>query len=818
MTRFLLISILACCSYLAQAQEFYTLRGYVTGTDAEPLVGVYVRVTNLGVGTVTNEKGQYELNLPEGLNRVSYTFIGYESQRLDLIIRPGITQNIRLKVSRNELAVVEINNKRKDLSYDIIKKVIAQKEKYSNQYSTQKRSIYVKSVENNVYQKKEKTTKESKEVQEDESLLEEKKDSLPNLNLFEGDFVQHKKAPKGFKEEKNAAKKLGRQRTLLYTSTTDADFDFNQNLLYVKKLGDNSYISPISTTALLAYKYKLLGSRFENGIKVYTIKVIPRKMGNALFKGELEVWDSLFTLKSIHLEVNKNSLILYDKFSIHQEYQFVQGKHVLEHEKFTWLVKDKNGKSDGTCDVIYTNYVFDSTYSKRFFNAEIGYTKEDAYEKDTSFWAGIRPIPLTPKEFKFINYQDSIHRIRTSKVYLDSIDSVYNRITLLKALWHGFGRINRDKKTLLTFDPAIGLLDPVAIGGWRIRYSVSYFKRYENRKAVRISPFVNYGFRNRDIKGNLGLWHLYNPKKRSTVSLNTGKYFGFVNNFATFTDVFNRSNYFDEQYIAASHRTELFNGFYTGIGLRHTIRQDLGDFKFNPRFDSTFENNFAQTFAKNSATILSLNISFTPKQLYIQEPKEKIILGSRFPTFSLGYRQGLNGFLDSKSKFSTLDFSINQKFNVGILGQSQYSVNVGGFIDTASVQIMDYRYQRGGDPYFLIPPMFGYQLIDSTFATFKTVLETHYAHQFNGFITSKIPGIKQLGIRSMIGAGFLYVPEKQYQYSEMLLGINRIFKIGRERIKFGVYYVVGQSNTQGFTNGIKFSLNPYNADTSSWSF
>lgn len=815
--KFALTIFLFLISIAVEAQEFYMLRGYVTDISSNPIEGAYVRVTDLGTGTVTNEKGQYELRLPEGIHRVSFSFIGFESQRLDVVVNKNTTQNARLQIDESQLKTVEINNKKKDLSYEIIRKVIAQKTNYINQYTTQKRGIYVKSRERKSSNNS--PTKPSNEDEdEDIDSFAEKKDTVANLNLFEGEFIQHKQNPNGFKEEKIAATKLGSQRTLFYTSTTDADFDFMKNLMFCKKLGDNAYVSPIGNTAFISYKFKLLGSYFEGTQKVYRIKVTPRQTGNALFKGEIEVWDSLFLLKSVNLNFSKNSLILYDAFNINQTYTYTSGRYLLSKELLTWSIKSKANSIFGECNILYTDYAFDSSYAKRYFNAQVGIAKEDAYDKDTSYWAKIRPIPLTDEEYRFIQYQDSLKRVRTSQVYFESLDSAFNKVTALEVLWEGFGFINRKKKTLITLDPAIGLIDPVAIGGFRLRYSASYYKKFENRKSVRVSSFLNYGFRNEDLKGNFGIRHLYDPKKLSSISINAGKYFGFVNNFATITDIFNRSNFFEEQYLSLFHRTELFNGFYTGVSLRNTLRQDLGDFQFNPRFDDAFDNNIAQNFATHSAAILSIGFSYTPKQLYIQEPKEKIVLGSRFPTFNITYSQGLNGFLGSSADFKTLDFTINQKFNIGVIGNSEYSINIGGFIDTSTIRVMDYRYQRGGDPFLLIPPTFGYQLIDSTFPTYSAVLETHYTHQFNGFLTSKIPGLKQLGIRTMVGGGFLYVPERDYQYSELLTGINRIFKIGKERVKFGLYYIVAQSNVQGFTSGFKFSLNPYNADTSTWSF
>ena len=813
----LIISLTSLNTY-SSAQNYFKIRGYVTNEFKEPLVGVYVRAVDLGIGTVTNEKGKYEIKLVEGLHRLSFTHIGYEPKRIDIPAQKNEVLNIILKPIDNELGVVEISNKKKDLSYTIIRKVIENKENFTNQFTTQKRNIYVKSVEKttNKIPKKQDDQPDVKKL--DESLIESKNDSIPKLNLFEGDFVQHIKLPNGFKEEKNAAKKLGYQQSLFYVSTTDANFDLNQNLIKVKKLGDNAYLSPISHNAFVSYRYKLLGSRFEGKRKVYTIQVIPRKLGNALFKGQLEIWDSLFTIKSVELTLPKRSLIEYDQFSLKQHYSFQDSIKILTSETFNWKIKNGSRTIDGECIVKYSDYTFDSIYPKRFFNAELARTADDAYEKDTSFWAKIRPIPLTYNENKFIRMQDSIKRIRTSKAYLDSIDSAFNQITFLKAVWSGMGHINRDKKTEWSFASLAEMIDPVAIGGFRLKYNVSYYKRFENRKSIFISPTLNYGFRNNDIKGNLSIETLYNPKKLSRASIYYGKYFGFVNQFATFNDLFNRQNFFEQDYTYLTHRTELFNGFYLFNSLSHTLRKPLTNFKFNPDFDSAFVNNFPQNFEINSDVRIALGISYTPKQIYISEPNQKIVLGSKYPTFSLTYKQAVPNIGGSITDFKEIELGITQKFMVGIFGTSQYSARFGTFLDTTNLQIMDYKYQRGGDPYFFMPPMFAYQLTDSTFPTFRGFLETHYIHQFNGFLTSKVPLINKTGIRTMAGGGLLIVPERNYQYSELFAGINRIFRIGRERFRLGLYYVVAQSNTQGFSSGFKFSIVPYNTASNSWSF
>ncbi len=807
----LLTLLLILSSNVLFAQNFYLLRGYIVNQDAEPLMGAIIRIENTGQGAVSNEDGQYEIRLEEGLHRLHYSIIGHTSVKLEHVLNKNDALNVTLESADEQLGTVKVIAKRKDFSYEIIKKVIANEKKYKQQFTTQKRNIYVKSVEEYIKTKAAKPKKK-------EDVDPFKNDSIPDLNLFEATFTQHSKPPFGIKEEKLAAKKIGSQRTLFLTNTTESNFNFYKNLITDKKLGDNSYVSPLHPSGVLSYRFKLLGSRFENGQKVYTIKVIPRKMGNALFEGIIEVWDEVYALKSINLKVNKGSLIIYNSFRIKQEYFFQNKKWLLANQEFRWKIKNAQQTTKGNCIVKYSEYKFDSTYSKRFFNAEVGTTKEDAYEKDTSFWTAIRPVPLSKDEREFIAYNDSIERIKNSSEYLDSIDAVFNKITPLKLLWEGFGKINRAKKQTWDFDPAISLLDPVAIGGWRVKYAVQYFKKFENRKSMRIIPRVHYGFKNNDLRGNLYFRYTYNPIKRSSVRLNTGRYFGFINQFATINDIVNRANFFNQTHLNLNHRTELFNGFYFSTTANYLYRSDLGDFKFGSIGDNMFENNVPQTFESHSAMEGLIGVSYTPKQLYIMEPKEKVVLGSKFPTFSLRYRQGLQGVFNSQTKFKHGEFAIDQVFNIGVMGTSQYNVRFGGFLDTSSLKIMDYKYQRGGDAWIFLPPTFGYQQIDSSFAVFKPYFESHYVHQFNGSLSSKIPGIKQMGIKIMAGGGALWVPERNYQYAELFGGVNRVFKLGKERIRLGVYYVISEATNQGFRNGIKFSFEPYNQSKNTWSF
>lgn len=820
-----MVLIFSFCATLVTAQDYFTVRGYVYDNHNLPLQGVEIRVRNTGLGTLSNENGQYQISLEAGLNRLIFSYIGFETQAIDLVVNSNIVKNIWLVPDETLLNAVEITRKKRDISYEVIEQVINRKDSVLNLFQTHRCEVYLRSVEEVVNRENKKDDlpeeAEFEHFENGKSPLTSENDSsdkTPNMNLYEAQLIRHFSKPDLIKENRLAVKRYGDQGSLFYTSTTEGDFNLYANLMYVRTLGQNALVSPLSNTAFISYKFRISDIYFEeNGQKVYKIKVIPRKLGNALFKGELEVYENIWLLKSAHLEVPKTALILYDEFAFNILYAHPDSIHIPVRQEFTWSIKNSKQQIQGKGRAVYQHHKFDSTYHKKFFNSELRVTEREAYLKDTSFWNVIRPEPLTEQEQLFVRYNDSMKMVRSSMVYLDSIYSVYNQITPLKLLWTGQGIVNRARKENIEFSPLVSLIDPVAIGGWRLRYFLSYFKRYENRKTLYIAPFVNYGFKNADLKGSLYVSYLYDPVRISSLSVSGGRYFDFVNPFAPISNILRRDNFFEKNYLNVYHQTELVNGLYLGLSVDMEARQNLSDFEFATIGDSLYPNNRPVHFDDHNVFKTRLAFSYTPKQLYLKEPFEKIVLGSKFPTFSFQISQAWNVF-NSPIKFTFADFNIYQQFNVGIIGVSEYRFTMGRFLDTSSMQIMDYRYQRGGDPYFFTPAMYTYQLLDTTFPTFNLFFEGHYVHQFNGFIMNRIPLLKKTNIKTMAGGGFLIAPERQLEYVELFMGLNRIFKVGKERLRLGFYYTLAQSNQFGFRSQYKVSFEFYNRTKNTWSF
>lgn len=57
-----------------------TVSGKVTGTDGLAIPGVNVLVVGTRIGTTTNDRGEYTLNVPDGSTRISFSYLGFDEQ------------------------------------------------------------------------------------------------------------------------------------------------------------------------------------------------------------------------------------------------------------------------------------------------------------------------------------------------------------------------------------------------------------------------------------------------------------------------------------------------------------------------------------------------------------------------------------------------------------------------------------------------------------------------------------------------------------------------------------------------------------------
>ena len=794
-----------------QAQE-YLLTGKVTNAKLEPLPYVSIRIKELQTGTTSDKDGNFTLQLEAGKYDLAITMLGYKTQVITVAITKAYQQNIIMEQEDGKmLGAVQVTGIKKDRAEEYVRNVIRNKEKIvaaSQNYSC---TVYIKATDENDFIKKKKTKDTATKVN----------NPLAGMNMAEIYLKADYAYPDKIKEERTGVKIRGNRDGLFYLTTTDGDFNFYKNLVQLPALAKIPMLSPISYSGLVAYKYKTLNTRKENGRTIYTIKVTPTKLGNALVTGEMEIMDSAWILLSTHFEMPKFHLVEYDYFSVDQHYQWVNNKAWMPvRQEFTYLTKANKSKQSGRTIVLYSDYNIDTTFTKKHFNTELSTTTQQAYERDSSFWKTVRKEPLTEKEIHFIQYRDSVVRAHTTIAYQDSVEQYNNKVTLKKIFVDGIVKYNWRKERQMIFPTIPDFYQPLQFGGARIVTHFYMSKRYKNKKFITLNTELSYGLRNKDMQGDIGFSKLYNPFSRGTYYISVGRNFGQIFEGDAWINQIKRSNAYLKEGIEFSHAVELANGLVLRNRVELTGRKSVAGYKTNDKIDSLFgsalTNNQAVYFPSYNAFYNTIGLDFTPRQKYIREPKEKIILGSSWPTFSVSWRKGIKGFLNSDIDFDYLEFGLNQKLKMGLAGEADYSFISGSFLSRKDLRLVDYKFLRQGDPFLFSNPTKSFQALDSSFPIFKRFYEGHYLHQFHGAILNKIPLLKKLNLLEVAGGGILYAPERNLKYAELFFGIEKIIRFWRERYKIGGYVVGSVANQYKNPVQFKISIERFNRRKNSW--
>ncbi|MEO6729750.1 MAG: DUF5686 and carboxypeptidase regulatory-like domain-containing protein [Ferruginibacter sp.] len=798
----------------SQAQQ-YTLSGKITNARLEPVAYASVNIKELRSGTITDNNGNFKLKLEGGKYDVVVTMMGYKANTITVIVTQDNTLNLILEEDRGTLlGDVQVVGSRKDRAEEIVRNVIRNKETILQNSINYSCNIYIKaSDQNDFIFKQKKKAKDTATKQQKE---------FNGMNMAEILIKADHAYPNKLKEERTAVKIRGNSESLFYLTTTDGDFNFYKNLIQLPSLSAMPMLSPISNSGLVAYKYKTLRTRKENNRTIYTIKVTPTKLGNALITGEMDIMDSAWVLLKAHFELPKFHLTEYDYFSVDQQYEWVNKKAWMPvRQDFIYITKAGKKTLSGRTIALFSDYSIDTTFSKKHFTTEISSTAQQAYERDSSFWETIRREPLTPKELAFINYKDSIKRAHTTVTYLDSVDRYNNKITLKKLFVEGIDHHNWRKERLMIFATIPDLYQPLQLGGGRIGYNFFLRKNYKNKKNITLNTRTSYGIRNKDIQGAIGFSKLYNPFSRGYYFINAGREFAQIFAGDAWINQLKRSNIYLKEGVEFGHRIELLNGLVLENKFEYTVRRSTANYKTNDKYDSSWigrnlTNNQAIPFDSYNAFYNTIGLQYTPMQKYIREPKEKVILGSKWPTFGVSWRKGLPNIFGSKINFDYLEFGITQKIKLGLAGESQYTFISGKFLSSKDLRLVDYKFMRRGDPLLFSNPTLSFQSLDSTFPAFKQFYEGHYLHQFHGAVINKIPLLKKLNLLEVAGGGILYVPERNLKYAELFFGVEKVIRFWRDRYKIGGYVVISMANK--FNNPIQFKIGieAFNKRKNSW--
>jgi hypothetical protein len=781
-----------------------TLEGYIKDDLGIPVPYANIYVKNRAeLRAVSNDKGYYVMALDVGSYEIVIQYLGFETLERFVPIKQGKNMmDFTIYPSTGQLSEVEIKVKRTNPGHEIIKKVVERKDRINPDQYAHSVDVYLKASEKRALSEK----RSKEEIQEEldkikdpfereEKAKELKLATTENLNIVEVQLERHFQPPNKVKEIRTGYNKRGKDDRLYYTTTTKANFNFFSNILFVDDLNESPVTSPISMAGILSYKYKLVKQWEENGIKYHKIEIDARGSAVSTLSGYLVIQDSVWMVRELSFRMEKGDLLKFDFFEIDQYFDnWGDTLCVLTKQEMRYGVNFKRDETRASTVATFENYRFGQEFGKRYFTNEVAVTTQEAFDKDSSFWESSRKVDLTAEERRLIKIQDSINAIFTKKEYLDSVDREFNRVTFLKVVWFGIDHRNREKKVQWSLSSLAQTIEPIYIAGPRISPNFDYFKKWENEKYIDTYTKLSVGILNGDIKGTARIRYLYDPFKQSAVFLRFRHDFDVIRQQDAISQIFLRDNFIETTRLVAGNFTELFNGFYLDAELEFNERRSIDGYRFITVLDSAISNTAPPKFNTYQSLLLRMRIEYTPGQKFMREPKRKVVLGSKWPTFYIGYEKGIPHFFGSDVNHDYIEAGIMQSFKIGTIGTTNYHTKTGTFINSTIVRDPDNKFHRRSDPLWFSNPLYSFQGLDTLLPTLDFYFEAHLVHHFNGALLNKIPFMKKTRIKSVVGGGYLYLPEHNFSYWEFFGGLERDFKFVKRRLRIGLYGVYSDTN------------------------
>ncbi len=830
------------CFLLPMALQATIVTGTVKDKQGNPIPMVSVICVETRNESMTDEQGSYRFVLNPGKYTLQFDALGYWPEEVIIKVsgQEQIIKPLIFKENSKELSLLEIHADAGDLAKALVRKASNVKSDLAQKYQSLQCSLYVKY---SLVENKPDTT------DYDDGFVPE---PLPRIDIQDHlsesvSFIQ-KKSPRDFKEQilgqndvsvkkpdlgygVSFSMELGESNIapdqfmydntyLVKSQTGFFEYDFNQNLLDLPSIGEKPLLSPIASTALLNYKYEVDSIFFVDSKKNFRIQFRPIFKTEALFEGYFILEDITYAIKYINVQVTPLALLWHKEFRIEQQYEEItEGVYLPIKRSIHYQIKEGSSFMNGSTLIHCFDYFLPTSFKEGTFSDLTRIYNEVAFDRDSIYWADVRREEWNALETRHAFRCDSINKLYDDPDYYREQDSTFNKIKFLDFILYGVGYRNRAKNYLLYFNPLVMQVNPVGIGGYRHRLGGTFEKEFSNNYLLETQGEVDYGFRNRDIRGKIGVGLTYIPRKFVRTFIRVGDFYDMINTYASLGSIFSRSNFVRTQSFSIAQRMEVSNGLFMELSLEFSDQKPISNLAQDRWSGQAFGDvNTPIDFQRYIKSEIRLDIQYRHRQKYILKKGKKIIIGSNYPEVKMTYRKGMPGLFRSEVDFDFLEVGISDDMELGRWGTTEWNLLAGSFLSKRNLRILEHRYFRGSDVFFFSDPLRSFQLLGPTLSTASAFLRANYFHHLNGVFFNKIPLLNRLKLTEAFGAAFLSIPDQRFNHAEIYLGIERVVRIKRELFRFGIYGATSDSSLNKARFELKLGVNFYNTWTKKWSF
>lgn len=786
--------------------------GYVLDEMNEPVPFANVIFKNSTKGVITNENGKFYMEDDQTWETLIVSFVSYETKEVPL--KKGANYDLKIILKEEVAALNEVvivtgkQSKKNNPAIDILRKIWANKRTNGlNKYKQYQYDKYEK-VEFDLNTIDSATIK-SKLFRGMEFVFDQvdtsKVTGKTYLPMFineaasevYGDNILNEKR-EILRGNKNSG--FSNNQTIIdFIDDLYSEYDIYENYL---KFFDKSFTSPLSRTGINTYNYVLADSTFIDNKWCYNIIYYPRRKNELTFKGDFWVADTTFAIKKINMQASKSANINWVKeIYIEQEFDVLNDSVFLIKRDyfmsdFAFNKKEESKGIYGKRTTLYDNYQFDIKKEKDFYSKKVYSFDEDLYNQDDEFWNKKRLEQLSKDEKGVYVMLDSLKKTKKFK-------RLYNIGSILASGYIEFDKLNLD------YGPIFSTFGFNEVEGVRLRAGGrTYFGQND---LWRLEGFTAYGFRDNKFKyGISGKW-LLDKKSRLIISGGNRRDVEQIGaSLTTSTDVLGRS-LASSSVIGTGANDKLTNINLSTLALelepaRNFITRLSGTYRTLESASKTFSLDYFQPDGTIEGEIqqfeTTLSLTYFPKREMTGFGVERKTKNDDFATLFAQVTKGDEGFLGSDFNYTKYQFSYTQPWAVGGIGRLTSSIEAGKTFGQIPLGLMSIV--PGNQTYFSIYNTFSnldfYEFVTDEYLTL------HLEHNFNGRIFSRIPFLKKLNWREIIGfrgvvgdisdenrainaSGLPYNAPNKEAYYEYSFGIANIFKVFRIDFNFRGNYL-----------------------------
>jgi hypothetical protein len=822
--------------FIAISSAQTKVSGMVLDDAGEPVAFANVLFKNSTEGTITNDNGRFYLESDNNHEILIVSFIGFENQEITLKSRVNYEMEIVLAEAAEQLNEVVLisgkQSKKNNPAVDILRKIWAKKRENGvrkfKQYAFdkyEKVEFDLNTIDSALMQRKIFKGLEFVFQDLDTSRITGK----TYLPIFLNETFSKVYGDNSLKEEIEEVlgnKNSGfdnNQAIIAFVKDLYQNYDIYDNYL---KFFDKSFTSPLSRTGVDTYNYALRDSAFIDNKWCYNIVYYPRRKNELTFKGDFWVNDSTWAIKNINLEVTKSANINWVKeIYIEQDFEVMNDSVFLLKRDymlsdFSFKKKEESRGVYGKRTTVFDNYEFDKAQPKEFYRSKGNPLDPKLIVKDDAFWEENRLESLNKDEAGIYKLLDTLKTVPKFKSY-------YNIVSVLGSGYVEIDKWNLDIGTIYDF---FGFNDAE---GPRVRLGARTYRGQND--LWRVEGYGAYGFTDKKFKHGISGKFLLDQKSRLIVSGGNRRDIEQLGVSLTATnDVLGRS------VASSSLLTVGANNRLTNINLSAlnfeiepitNLRVSVGG-TFRT-LSSALPNDFSLDYVDaTSPTGVASEIRqfdfntlliFTPGKQTIGYGVERRDVNDTYSTLLLNFTKGTNGFLDSDFNYSKLQFSYNQPWQLGGFGRLMSTIELGktfGEVPLGLLSVVPGN-QTFFSNYGTFPNLDFYEFVTDTYAA------VHLEHNFNGRLFSRIPFLRKLNLREIVGLRGVWgdlsdanralsapatintplrAPSETIYY-EYTFGIGNIFKIFRIDFNFrGNYLDNPEARPFGVTGTFGFSF------------